>query len=265
MTAALAEPSLYRQKTCRLDDLDGMVRGLKDDGFALVPGALSADEVAEARAAIDRLSHFGFDHAGATDHYKCVFNRDRVFMPYLDRPGFIDVADKMMGDQCHCIGMSAWRSRPGHDGWGPHADQLMMTLPESVFSSPGFELPMWLGTVHFYLSDITEELCPTYVIPGSHKAGRGPGKGEESWNGRPLEPVICKAGDALFFRSEIWHCGSKNRTADQTRYLLQVHYSQRNIAQKFSPWPFTYNPELLALATPRQLRVLGKHPESNYG
>ena len=56
-----------------------------------------------------------------------------------------------------------------------------------------------------------------------------------------------------------------NKTADQIRYLLQVHYSHRMIAQKFSPWPWQYNPELLAIANDRQKRLLGKHPESNYG
>jgi ectoine hydroxylase-related dioxygenase (phytanoyl-CoA dioxygenase family) len=263
---AVEQPFAYLQKTTPISDVDGIVRGMKDDGFALMPGVIGAQEIKALRDAIDRCTHFGIDgnHAD-NDHYKCVFNRERTFMPYLDKPGLIDAAERLMGEQCHIIGMTAWRSRPGRNGWGCHTDQLMMTVPDVAFAEPTFELPVWLATAHFYLDDITPELSPTYIIPGSHKSGRGPAKGEESWNGRPLEPVLCKAGDVLFFRSEVWHSGSKNATASTSRYLLQVHYAHRNIAQKFTPWPFQYNPEILALATPRQLRILGKHPESNYG
>jgi len=258
----------YRQPTFALDDTEGMTRALHEDGFALIPGVLSAEEVADLRAAIDRLRPFGLDHAGLDDHYKCVFNRERVFLDVIDRPGVVELAEAAMGEQCHIIGETAWRSHPGHDGWAPHADQIWITVPESNFDDPKFQLPIYICTAHYYLTDIlTEEYSPTYVIPGSHKSGRGIGWGADpnpNWHGRTLEPVLVRAGDVLFFRSEIWHSGSKN-ASDRTRYLLQVHYSHRFIAQKFSPWPWQFNPEILAVATPRQLRLLGKHPESNYG
>lgn len=258
----------YLQPTYRLDDTVGHARALEEDGFALIPGVLSADEIAATRAAIDRCAHFGLDgKSPAGDHYKCVFNRERQFLDFVDRPGVVDLAYAIWGEWCHIIGMSAWRSRPGHDGWSPHTDRLFSppNLAESALAVPEVKLPIYICTAHYYLNDQTIELCPTWVVPGSHKSGRGPRSKEETeWRGRKLEPVLCKAGDVLFFRSEIWHTGSKNTSAD-TRYLLQVHYAQRDIAQKFSPWPFHYNPEILAVATPRQQRLLGKHPEGAYG
>lgn len=263
-----SEASTAQQKTFDLLDTTGMVEAIHKDGFALIPGVLSAEEVATAREAIDRLKPFGWDGSSwseLNDHFKCVFNRDRLWLSYVDRPGILELAEALMGDQCHIIGMTAWKSFPGYDGWRIHTDQLFVPVPESVFADPNFKLPVWICTAHYYLCDITEDLCPTYVIPGSHKAGREPQKGEETWNGRAPEPVVCKAGDVLFFRSEIWHSGGRNTTSDRTRYLLQVHYSHRNIAQKFSPWPWQFNPEILAVASEQQLRLLGKHPESNYG
>ena len=72
-------------------------------------------------------------------------------------------------------------------------------------------------------------------------------------------------GDVLFFRSEIWHTGSKNVTADRTRYLLQVHYSGRNISQHFSPFlTWQFHPDVLAQANPRQRRLLGDHKQMAY-
>jgi len=263
------KPFAYLQKTFTLDQVAEMTEAMHEDGFALVPGVLSPDECARLRGAVDRLEPFGLDHkTPLQEHYKCVFNRERVFLDQIDRPGIVDLAEAALGDQCHIIGETAWRSHPGYDGWQPHTDQIWITVPESNFDDPRFQLPLYLCTAHYYLSDIpTEAYCPTYVIPGSHKSGRGIGWGKEMnpiWHGRSLEPVLVKAGDMLFFRSEIWHAGSKN-ASDVTRYLLQVHYSHRFISQKFSPWPWQFNPEILAVANERQLRLLGKHTESNYG
>ena len=239
---------------------------MHEDGFALIPGVLSSDEVAAMRDAIDRLRAFGFDKMNVTEHYKCVFNRDRIFFDNIDRAGIVDLAESTMGEQCHIIGQSAWRSHPGHNGWSPHTDHTLVTVTEDTASDPA-AFPIYLCTAHYYLDDITEDLCPTYVIPGSHKSGRSIGWGKDAdpeWHGKKLEPVLCKPGDVLFFRSEIWHTGSLNKT-QQIRYLLQTHYSHRTIAQRFSPWPFSFNQEFLALANPRQLRLLGKHPEAAYG
>ncbi|MBC8140505.1 MAG: phytanoyl-CoA dioxygenase family protein [Armatimonadetes bacterium] len=258
----------YKQRTFAQNDIAGQTAALHEDGFALIPGVLSAAEVAEARAAIDRLRPFGFDKMGKTEHYKCVFNRERLFLDFLDREGVVDLAESTMGKECHIIGQSAWRSHPGHDGWQPHTDHTLVTMPEEVASDPK-AFPIYLCTAHYYLNDhVDEELCPTYVIPGSHKSGRALSWGKETqpeWHGKTLEPVLCKAGDVLFFRSEIWHTGSLNKTVDTLRYLLQVHYSHRTIAQRFSPFPWTFNPEILAVANERQLRLLGKHPEGAYG
>lgn len=269
MPETVETPSTPLHKTFTLDQTAAMAAAIHEDGFALIPGVLSPEEVARLRGAIDRLEPFGLDRkTPIQEHYKCVFNRERVFFDLIDRPGVVDLAEATMGGQCHIIGETAWRSHPGYDGWGPHTDQIWITIPESNFDDPSFQLPVYVCTAHYYLSDIpTEAYCPTYVIPGSHKSGRAlsPADGSHpTWHGRGLEPVLVQAGDVLFFRSEVWHSGSAN-TSDATRYLLQVHYAERFISQKFSPWPWQYNPEILAIANERQQRLLGKHPESSYG
>lgn len=257
----------YRQKTFALDDLEGQTRAIHEDGFALIPGVLSSEEIQACRDAIDRLEPIYWDKVNPdrTDHFKNVFNQDLFWMPYLDRPGIIELAEATMGEDCHIIGQTAWRSHPGHNGWGPHADALAMTFPEDFLQRDDWQLPVYICTAHYYLNDIDLDLCPTWVIPGSHKSGRRPQRGEEAWNGRPLEPVVCKAGDVLFFRSEVWHTGSKNATEDRTRYLLQVHYSRRYVQQHFSPFlTWQFHPQVLETATPRQRRLLGEHKQGAY-
>ncbi len=264
MATTLPPDFKYLQQTFTLDQTEAMAEAIHEDGFALIPGVLNADEIAELRDAIDRLRPFGFDHHKVNEHYKCVFNREKCFLDLIDRAGVVELAEATMGDQCHIIGETAWKSHRGHNGWNIHTDHIFMTLPEEFVADPRVKLPIYICTAHYYLSDIPMELCPTWVIPGSHKSGRSPQKGEETWQGKPLEPVLCKAGDVLFFRSEVWHTGSENLT-DDIRYLVQVHYTHRTVAQRFSPFPFVYNQELLLGANPRQLRLLGKHPEMAYG
>jgi ectoine hydroxylase-related dioxygenase (phytanoyl-CoA dioxygenase family) len=287
MTAALASPektatppaAAYELRSYDRSDVAGMIRGMEEDGYIIIKGAIDAAEVAECRRRIDDLKPFGFDRCGTgIDHFKCVFNRSPYWLRFLDQPGTIDAAEGVMGKDCHIIGMTAWRTPPGQGGFGMHVDQLFFPATEEMLLSGAIKLPVMLATAHYYLSDMTIDLCPTWVVPGSHKSGRGPGRkpgqeaqygfqggDERSWRGQEAVPVLVKAGDMMLFRSEIWHSGSKNETADRTRYLLQVHYGRRMMAQKFSPYlDFHFNKEVVSQATERQLRILGKHSPSAY-
>lgn len=278
MTATLAAPACTLPTYDR-NDVAGIIRGLEEDGCSIIRQVIDADEVAEAKRRIDDLKPFGFDRCGqGIDHFKCVFNRGPYWLRYLDQQGVIDGAEGVMGSDCHIIGMTAWRTPPGHGGWGIHVDQLFYPATEEMLLSGAIKLPVMLATAHYYLTDMTIDLCPTWVVPGSHKSGRGPGRkagdekaygfqggDEKEWNGQQAVPVLVKAGDVMIFRSEVWHSGSKNETVDRTRYLLQVHYGRRMMAQKFSPYlDFHFNKEVIAHATERQLRILGKHSPSAY-
>jgi len=77
--------------------------------------------------------------------------------------------------------------------------------------------------------------------------------------------ILCSAGDVVVFRSEVWHRGTAN-TSDEVRYLLQVHYAQRMITQKFPPYlnRFQFDKSVLAQSTPRQRRLLGDHKGEAY-
>lgn len=238
---------------------------LHTEGFVLLPGVLNGRQIDRLRHAIDRLEPQHWDYSGLLEHYKCVFNRDPLWLGFLDLPGVIDLAEMALGGDCHVIGQTAWRCHPGFVGPALHLDYLVMELPQSLLADPAFPLPIQICTAHLYLDDIDADLCPTQVIPGSHRAGRAPSAGETRWHGRAAQPVLCRAGDVLMFRSELWHAGSSNRTLDRTRYLLQVHYGRRMVAQKFAPYlHWRFNPAVLAAATPRQRRLLGGHEEGVY-
>lgn len=239
------------------------LQALHEDGFVLLRGLLDAAQIAEVRGLIDGLRPLHWDYEGLVDHYKCVFNRSPLWLPYLDLAGLIEVVEAALGGDCHVIGQTAWRCHPGFIGAEMHQDYLPVALPEQLLAS-GFDLPMFIATAQIYLDDIDEALCPTWVISGSHRAGRAPAPDEREWQGRAARPVLCQAGDCLLFRSDLWHAGSRN-LSQRTRYLLQVHYGRRMVAQKFSPYlDWAFNPEVLAACTPRQRRLLGDHEAAEY-
>ena len=185
-------------------------------------------------------------------------------MQFLDYPGVIEVAEALHGANCHVIGMTSWQTGPGRPDQTLHADWQPLELPEDVMADPRVRIPVYISTAHFYLDDMTEELGPTRFVPGSHRAGRAP-NGDTGWQGREEQSILCKAGDVVMFRSEVWHRGTANHS-DRVRYLLQVHYAQRGIAQRFPPYlhRFTFDPDILAVASDRQRRLMGDHPPGSY-
>lgn len=256
------------------ETLDPRVEALDRDGYVYYPDALSKVEIADLRAAMDRLEvrPEEFDrHTDPESHgflnksINNVFNRDPVFLPYLDRPDVIDVIEAVHGPDCHVIGMTGWMTGPGRPEQGIHVDWQPLELPEDVMDDPRVRVPVYITTAHYYLDDIYEELGPTQFIPGSHRAGRRPSNGESTWRGVEPRSILCSSGDAVLFRCEVWHRGTAN-TSGQVRYLLQVHYAQRMIAQKFPPYlnRFRFDPAILSRATDRQRRLLGEHAQSNY-
>ena len=192
------------------------------------------------------------------------FNRDPLFTGFLDRPRVIELAEALHGPDCHCIGMTAWLTGPGRPAQNLHADWQPLLVPEDLMEDPRLRIPVYITTAHYYLDDLYEELGPTAFVPGSHRAGRPP-DGDTEYKGAGPKGIFCKAGDVVVFRSEVWHRGTAN-TSDRVRYLLQVHYAQRIITQKYPPYlnRFQFDPDILARATPRQLRLMGDHKPSNY-
>ncbi|MFK0310302.1 phytanoyl-CoA dioxygenase family protein [Pseudomonas sp. NPDC090233] len=246
-------------------NLETQLQALDDQGYVMLPNVLEPLRIALLRCAIDDLKPIHWDYQGLLEHYKCVFNRNPLWLPFLDLPPLVALAEAALGDDCHVIGQTAWRSHPGYPGMDMHLDHLPMALPDWVHERSDFSLPIQILTAQLYLSDIDQSIGPTWIVPGSHRAARAPEAGETQWRGRAEEPILCLAGDVLIFRSDIWHRGGPNCSAARQRDMLQVHYGRRMVAQKFTPYlRWQFNPHVLEAATPRQRRLLGEHAEAEY-
>ena len=253
--------------------LEEQVEAMHRDGYAYLPNAIDQRQIDELRVAMDRLEVIpeSFDRYSTPENGGFInksinnaFNRELLFTSYLDYPGVIELAEALHGSDCHCIGMTAWLTGPGRPDQSLHADWQPLTVPEDLMEDPRLRIPVYITTAHFYLDDIHEELGPTVFVPGSHRAGRPP-DGDTEFKGAAPQGIFCNAGDVVVFRSEVWHRGTAN-SSDQVRYLLQVHYAQRMITQKYPPYlnRFQFSQQILEGASERQLRLMGNHTPSNY-
>lgn len=241
------------------------------DGCAICPGVLNAQEVAEYKAVID--SSGGPDEQ--YDHTKTGWcfsklltpelNREAHYLRYLDRPGVIETAQYVLGENCRVGTLATWVTGPGRK-MPIHCDGVPVPLPEEILADPRVRIPLNSLVVQVYLNDMTPEIGPTLVIPGSHRAGRGP-DGEGEWNGIKPRAAMVKAGDALLFRFDCWHGALSNTSKDQRRYIMQLVYNRadREVSYPSMKYEYYWDPEVIRQATPRQKQLLGAKPEPKSG
>lgn len=216
--------------------LDLQLEMLNEQGYVLLPGVLEPLRIALLRCAIDDLQPIHWDYQGLLEHYKCVFNRNPLWLPFLDLPPLIALAEAALGTDCHVIGQTAWRSHPGYAGMALHLDHLPMQLPDWLSAKGDFTQPAQILTAQLYLSDIDHNIGPTWIVPGSHQRrghhwlARINGKGVKRWqccarqemrwsfaamSGTAAEPIAARLASATcckFITAGAWSRRSSRRT-----------------------------------------------------
>ncbi len=245
------------------------------EGFAILPEVLSPDEVNDLKFRIDRaFSDPGLEasHNRYSDYIMCrMFELDPLFQDLLTREPIIGLAEAVLGSDCHLVAQNVVRNKPGQAIDDYHADDLVI-LPVSEGMrrhDPRLRMPVFMLTFQIPLTDIpSDEYGPTQYIPTSHYAGRQPDdtKNPTFENQKPVS-IHCKAGDSYLHNGQCWHRGAPNNSS-RTRYLLQLSFGARWVAQRFFPFLNYRVPRHVlehAAGDERMLRVLGKHPKGAYG
>ncbi len=250
----------------RTPDITEAIRAMYVDGYVIFPGVLNTNEVALMRERIDAMgSANDEDYVVPKWCYNkqigSEFHRNPDYLDYIDRPGIYEVADAILsGPDTGSVKVtfgSSWVTGAGR-AMGLHVDFLPVHVPEPVQCSTDFVMPIFMATAHYYLDHMIPELGPTTIVPGSHRAGRAP-QDETSWNGIETQAAMVKAGDVVFFRSDLWHGAWKNTHPTRRRYIMQVAYGMGYMQSNYPPMKYNemYTPEVLGKATLRQRRLLG--------
>jgi hypothetical protein len=225
-------------------------RQLERDGWAVLPGVLSAAEVAELHDAVETVyacvpvdrRNAGLPAEEAEDFRYEMLNRSAVAQRAVAHPAILEVIEPLLGGDCHVIANTCWRNPPRpanqHGGgmWhidaGPHIPR-----DPSIPWDDRIPYPIFALGVHLYLRDCPAACGPTGVVPGSHRSGQPPPYDrlqdpELTFAGRRAVVLEARAGDAALFVSDVWHRRMPTGPGDTGRLFLQVHYGRRDIAQR---------------------------------
>ncbi len=227
------------------------VKCFHEDGYLLVPGFLSSEEVRfltahfmqiHARAPIPGLYEpLALDKADG-DILKAY---PRIMQPHrfdettrrylLDDRIFSILAD-LMGEEPLAAQSMFYFKPPGAKGQGLHQDNFYLKV------KPGTCMAAWLP-----MDRCDEENGALQVAPGTqrqdlkcpHPSTRTddyhhPSEVDLPENSRP-EPIRMNAGDCLFFGGNLIHGSYRNRTENRWRRTLIFHYTPRTQLEQVAP------------------------------
>ncbi len=212
----------------RQSDLQVILQALDEDGGVIVRDFIDEDLLrrlnTEFQADIDKTAP-GSDIVGEE---MSIFwgNRTKRFTRLAARaPSFAELLDHdlMHAWAAHSLKGDYWLNTgqamivgPGEQGQRLHRDIAIWPLFEEI----GRDAPEVLVSILLALSDFTEDVGATRVIPGSHK-----------WQDFMQTPrqedtlgAVMPAGSALLYLGKTVHGAGRNATADQWRHGLHMSF-----------------------------------------
>lgn len=216
---------------------------LDQAGYAMLPGVLSASEVASALDACSAMlnSQAGTDSVLA-DADGAAYGARNVLRLC---PGVFDVVRKAefeqsliqaLGRQCGLVRVLYFDKPPGHSWalpWhrdktiavkdhGPIGEFKKLTTKAGV---PHVEAPVsileTMLTARIHLDDMTDKNGPLRVIPGSHRQ-----RSEAGISDQAAVTLHCAAGDVLLMRPLLLHASGHSEAGhDRHRRILHLEFA----------------------------------------
>ncbi|MCB2064687.1 MAG: phytanoyl-CoA dioxygenase family protein [Afipia sp.] len=244
----------------RNDPFELILKGLDDDGGVIVRDFIDQDLLARLNEQLQPdIKHVlpGSDDVGEemgafwgkqTKRFTRLAARAPAFAELLDHDLMHRwAASQLEGDYWLNTGQ-AMIVGPGETGQFLHRDTVIWPVMETL----GRDAPNCLVSIMLALSDFTEEVGATRVIPRSHK-----------WDDFARQPnpdetvgAVMPAGSALLYMGKTVHGAGANVTADQWRHGLHMSFvvgwlTPEEASPLVVPWDLVRN------YPPRVQRMLG--------
>ena len=217
---------------------DEQRRFWNENGYVIIPSALSAAEIAVLSDAFDRLERATREQTRNRDGFlivRPIIDKDDAFLNLIDHPNHLGIVCDLMGANIQ-VTESVIMSRPPTNLAGTrwHDDG------PSPYRYPRVNgvMPLIQLRVGWFLHDIDDSDMGNFVlVPGSHVNGfpngavdahrltaRGTDDLEDVVSGVPgALQLTLKAGDAFLMHNGLWHAVSRN-TSGVTRRNLYYMY-----------------------------------------
>jgi ectoine hydroxylase-related dioxygenase (phytanoyl-CoA dioxygenase family) len=199
----------------------------EENGFAILPGVLSADEVASARTALvaavsaseargmpTRLA--ALDPGGCNVRIYELVEHASIFGELALHPQVLPLVDALLDDDALLSNFTANIALPGSRSMNPHCDESTV-VPEPWPA-------MFTMNAIWCLDDTDEENGATRYLPGSHHitcfadVPADPTRGMKSFE--------AEAGSVILMHGRMWHTSGANVSEDRERALLFAFYAR---------------------------------------
>jgi hypothetical protein len=240
-------------------------RRLREDGWCVVPGVLSAEATARAlerlwAAAAESERRGLATYMPALDPNASnvrVFNLidiDPLFRDLIRHPTALDLVRSLLGEEFLISNFTANIARPGSQSMPVHSDQALVM--------PGPWAHPWAMNIIWTLTDVRAENGATLFLPGSH---RFTDRSQVPSDPLPLmRPFEAPAGSIIAMEGRMWHTSGANVTADEDRALLFGYYTAPFLRPQVNH-NVTLSAETQASLDPEMRHWLGLEAEANVG
>jgi ectoine hydroxylase-related dioxygenase (phytanoyl-CoA dioxygenase family) len=178
----------------------------EDDGFVVMEGALSADQLATARAFVDARNGERAPERGER-FFLNLTNRHPFFRELVQHPRLLAFADGLLGSDCILNATCARTIWPGAEAQTLHRDTSAWWP-----SMPWLPVPLGIS-VAWPLDDLTDDNGATRCVPGSHR------REAIDRDARDV-PMIAPAGSCVAFDLRLVHRGGANRSSAPRRVVF---------------------------------------------
>ena len=259
-------------------ELDEARQQLDERGFVVLPGYLSAEELAAAQAGLPAVFPTADEfHDGVDPGRNAALSASQfagiVNFPFASvdlslvavQPKLIELAHALLGtDDLRIYCIEGWAKYTGAIDYEQdhHRDYVnhTMLVPSSAPEQRQLEFFLYLG-------DVAEDLGPTHVVPLAASGHLGP---VPSRRGRDDHPELYDAevsgagpaGTVLAYTTNTLHRGTNMTAPRGARFTIHINYRPHEVdwAQRH---PWTLRAEMpdwhrfVERATPRQLELFG--------
>jgi hypothetical protein len=199
---------------------------LCEDGFLMLPGLLTATELARFVDRVEQLfreegalagSEF-MQEPGTRRLANCV-DKGEEFERAIENPAVLECMEAVLGPDFKLSSLNVRSAEPRSNCRQPlHADS------GAIADEGGY----WVCNSVWMLDDFTEDNGALRIVPGSHKLRRLPEPGARV-EGEQL--VTGKAGTIVVMNAHMWHGGTDNHT-DKPRRAMHVYYTRGDKPQQ---------------------------------
>jgi ectoine hydroxylase-related dioxygenase (phytanoyl-CoA dioxygenase family) len=231
--------------------LDDHANALRSRGYTVIEGILDAEEVAEARTALDtilqreaRLAPRRGWHNDVCRIAYALPQKHALFRSFCQREPLLSLMRAVLGPRCVLGSLNGFTMVPGGGDQKLHIDQA-----ETVRG-----MVVAINALHT-LDDFTRENGCTRLVPGSQ---------DRPWTGDPralasaeAEAVFVEApaGSLIVYSGGLWHAGSRNRTGGDRRAIHA--FFAREWMQPQWDFPRSFSRGVIARLTPEQRQLFG--------